>query len=68
MSLRVSPAVDPIDLEAVREAFLDAMGGGSGGERLMELQWRGAGVLDVVHERPRHTPSGKILHLHVERD
>ncbi|CAN5324385.1 hypothetical protein BH18GEM1_BH18GEM1_12410 [soil metagenome] len=46
------------------DAFLDAAGQGSGGARLMALQWRGAGLLRVERAAPRRTASGKILHLH----
>lgn len=49
---------------AVADAFLDAAGQGSGGARLMALQWRGAGLLRVERAAPRRTASGKILHLH----
>jgi hypothetical protein len=65
--LLVSPAVGELDLAAVADVFLSAVGGGTGGERLMELQWRGAGVLRVVREAPRRTVSGKILHLFLEK-
>jgi hypothetical protein len=65
--LAIHPGVGPLDESAVRETFLDAIGGGSGGERLMQLQWRDAGVLTVARVAPRPTPSGKILHLHHER-
>ena len=64
--LLVSPALGDLDPAAVGDAFLSAVGGGSGGERLMELQLRGAGVLRVVREAPRRTASGKILHLFLE--
>jgi len=65
--LLVSPALGPLDASDVANAFLDAIGGGDSGERLMELQWRGGGVLRVVREPPRRTASGKILHLFLER-
>jgi hypothetical protein len=65
--LLVHPALGPLDEPAVAEVFLDAIGGGSGGERLMELQWRGGGVLRIVREAPRRTASGKILHLAIDR-
>lgn len=65
--LLASPALGDLDLTAVADVFLSAVGGGTGGERLMELQWRGAGVLRVVREAPRRTASGKILHLFLEQ-
>ena len=43
--LLVHPALGPIADSAVIDAFLDAIGDGSGGERMMALQWRGGGVL-----------------------
>ena len=64
--LLVHPAVGPFDPAAVADAFLAAIGGGSGVERVMELEWRRAGILDVCREAPRLAPSGKIAHLHVE--
>lgn len=68
VQLLVDPDLGSLDESHVRDVFLDAVGGGTGGERLMELQWRGGDVLRIVREAPRHTPSGKILHLHVETD
>lgn len=67
VTLLVNPALGALDAAEVAEAFLAAVGGGSGGERLMELQWRGGGVLKVVREPPHRTASGKILHLYLER-
>jgi hypothetical protein len=65
--LLVSPEVGPLDLELVADVFLHAIGGGGDGERLMELQWRGGNILKVVRDIPRHTASGKLLHLFLER-
>lgn len=65
--LVVDPSVGPFDDRIVADAFLDAVGGGSGGERLMELQWRDARVLKVVRETPRRTASGKALHVFHQR-
>ena len=65
--LLVHPAVGPIAESEVIEAFLDAIGDGSGGERMMALQWRGGGVLGVERRAPMRTASGKILHLHCDR-
>jgi hypothetical protein len=61
--LLVHPAVGPLDTEAVAEAFLAALGSGSDAEKVMTLQWRGAGLLHVERVAPRVT-GGKILHLH----
>jgi hypothetical protein len=66
VQLVVGPSVGPVDERVVRDVFLEEVGGGTGGERLMELQWRSGDVLQIVRETPRHTPSAKILHLHVD--
>jgi hypothetical protein len=65
--LFVHPAVGPLDPEAVADAFLTAIGGGSEGERLMELQWRQGRLLRVERQPPRTTGTSKVLHLHQER-
>jgi hypothetical protein len=67
VSLVVHPAIGPLDERRVADAFLDAIGGGDGGERLMELQWREGGVLRVVREPPRRTGTGKAPHVFHER-
>jgi hypothetical protein len=67
LRLLVHPRVGPLDPEVVKEAFLDAVGFGSGVERLMSLAWRDAGILQIDRRRPLEGASGKILHLHKER-
>lgn len=62
--LLVHPDVGPLDPAVVSNVFLTAIGGGDSGERLMELQWRYGGVLQVERRAPIRTGSGKILHLH----
>jgi hypothetical protein len=64
--LLVHPGVGPLDAAAVADAFLAAIGGGSGAERVMELEWRQARLLEVERQVPRAAPSGKIAHLHLE--
>lgn len=61
--LIVSPRVGPLDLEAARDAFLEALGRSTEVERDMVAQWRDTGTLEVVREQPRATSAGKILHL-----
>jgi hypothetical protein len=68
VTLVVSPALGPIDESAVIDAFFDAIGGGGGGERMVELQWRSSGVLRLERAPPRRTATGKILHLHQVRE
>jgi len=65
--LLVNPALGDIEPAVISEVFFNAIGGGTGGERLMELQWRSGGVLRIVREQPRKTASGKILHLFLDR-
>jgi hypothetical protein len=66
LRLLVHPALGPLDPETVADVFLAAIGRSSGAERVMELQWRQAGLLRVERTAPRMTASGKILHLHRE--
>lgn len=61
--LRVHPRLGPLPAEAMARAFLDAIGAGSGVERVMGQVWRDAGVLRVERLAPMATASGKILHL-----
>ncbi len=66
LSLLVHPALGQLDPAAVADAFLSAIGSGSGTAQVMALQWRQASVLRVERQPPRATVSGKIQHLHVE--
>ena len=63
VALVVDPSVGPLDADEVADVFLAAIGGGTGGERLMELQWRNSGVLSVLRQTPTRTPSGKVVHV-----
>src|SRR5215212_9086421 len=62
--LLVHPRVGSLDEGAVADAFLAALGTGSGAERVMALQWRAAGLFQVDRACPRPTAAGKVLHLH----
>lgn len=64
LRLLVHPALGPLDEAAVAETFLKSIGEGSGVERLVELQWRQAGLPLVTRGVPQATKGGKILHLH----
>jgi hypothetical protein len=66
LRLLVHPAIGPLDPDAVADAFLQAIGGGSEAERVMELEWRQTGLLRVERRPPQATQAGKILHLHQE--
>jgi hypothetical protein len=65
--LLAHPDIGPLEADAVAEAFLQAIGAGSGAEHVMELEWRQAGVLGVERRPPYLTPAGKILHLYQVR-
>jgi hypothetical protein len=67
LRLLVHPAIGPLDDAAVVEAFLAAVGPGSGVERVMGLAWREAALVRVERQPPERTPAGKILHLRAPR-
>jgi hypothetical protein len=63
LRLLVHPRVGRLDEPAVADAFLAAIGGGSGAERVMELQWRQGGVVQVERRAPLVSAAGKVLHV-----
>jgi hypothetical protein len=65
--LLVHPGVGALDEPAVIESFLQAIGGGSGPDRVMSTMWRSRRMVRVERRPPVKTGSGKVLHLHVER-
>ena len=65
--LLVHPALGPLDARAVVDAFLEAIGPGSGVERVMALQWRESRSLIVERRPPLRNAVGKVQHLHRER-
>jgi len=67
LKLLVQPSLGSVDEDSVRETFFNAISDGSGAERLMVQLWRNAGILIVERRVPLATPSGKILHVHVEK-
>jgi hypothetical protein len=67
LHLLVHPRLGALDEQAVRAAFLDAIGAGEGAERVMAQVWRDAGIPAVVRAAPRTAARGKINHLQVER-
>ncbi|MBI4526400.1 MAG: hypothetical protein HY695_21585 [Deltaproteobacteria bacterium] len=67
LRLVVHPGIGAIDETALIDTFLNALGVGSGVERVMSIQWREAGLLCVERAAPRITAAGKILHIHSER-
>lgn len=68
IQLILSPDLGELNSDEVLNTFLEALGGGSEGERFMELQLRDGLVVEVVRQRPLRTTSGKILHLHSESE
>jgi hypothetical protein len=64
LDLLVAPALGTLDHDAIRRAFLEAIGAGAGAERVMSLDWGAAGLVHVERRPPRTTRSGKIFHLH----
>ena len=66
LRLLVHPRIGPVDAEVVAETFLNALGAGSGAERIMGLVWRTGRFLSVERQPPLVTASGKILHLHAQ--
>ena len=67
LRLLVDPALGRVDAEAVRDAFLDAIGAGPGSARIMALHWRASGLPRVQRHVPVIGRTGKILHLHQGR-
>ena len=65
--LLVHPAVGPLEPARVAEAFLAAIGTGSGAQRIMGTVWRDAKLLRIERQAPVAAASGKILHLHIAR-
>ena len=64
LQLVIHPRVGPLDAPLVVDAFLDAIGGGSGAEQLMGRVWRDGRFVGVERRPTFATPAGKILHLH----
>jgi hypothetical protein len=63
LRLLVHPRVGPLDEHEVAHAFLEAIGHGSGAERVMGTLWRDAGFLRVERHVPQTNYAGKVLHL-----
>jgi hypothetical protein len=63
--LLVHPRLGLLDEQAIANAFLAAIGTGSGVERMIQHVWRDGDVVRVERRPPESTTSGKISHLHV---
>jgi hypothetical protein len=64
LRLLVHPEVGPLNPRDVAEAFLRAVGPGSGIERLAGLLWQDGHFLRIERQPPLEMTSGKVLHLH----
>ncbi len=64
----MSPDVGPVDEEEVVRIVLAELSKGGDTNRMMAEVWRQGDVLRVRRERPRLTPGGKQLSLHMARD
>jgi hypothetical protein len=67
LALLVHPRLGPLEADDVARTFLQAVGAGSGAERVMALAWRAADLVRIDRRAPLATRSGKILHLHFVR-
>jgi hypothetical protein len=56
-----------VDDDSVKQAFQDAIGGGSGVAQVMSQVWRDADFLAVERRVPEASRLGKIQHLHSAR-
>jgi hypothetical protein len=63
--LIVSPSVGPLDADAVRHAFLAALGAGTRADRFRATLWERAGAVEVRRRWPVATRAGKILPFHL---
>jgi hypothetical protein len=66
--LLVHPRLGPIDAGDIRRTFLEAIGRGSGVEKVMMSVWKDAGLPVIERKAPKITASGKILHVHLDRN
>ena len=66
ITLLVNPSLGPLDHHALTETFLRSISEPSAAQGVMGILWRNAGFLKVERKAPFVTPSGKILHIHVE--
>jgi len=63
LKLVIDPSLGPLDSRTVADFFLEAIGPGSGAERVMSLQWRESGFLSIERKPPEKASSGKIIHV-----
>jgi hypothetical protein len=64
LKLIVHPRVGTQNGDEIKHTFLNAIGAGSGAEKLTSIIWSMGNTLRVEHSLPRTTSTGKIQHLH----
>jgi hypothetical protein len=64
LTLRVHPAVGPIDEARVLERLTEELGRAGRAQSFMTGVWRDAGTLSIERKPPRASPRGKTLPVH----
>jgi hypothetical protein len=67
LRLLVHPRLEPLDEQAIVDAFLSGLGTATSMAPLMVRLWREIDILRVERRPPSVTASGKILHFHSSR-
>jgi hypothetical protein len=67
VKLLIHPKLGELDERGVVSEFLREVGRAGSAQAVMGRAWDEAGMVRVERRIPRTTPSGKILHLHVDR-
>jgi hypothetical protein len=67
LRLVIHPRVGSLDVDKVKETFLQKIASGSGAEKLTSLVWRDTDMVTVERGAPKTTSTGKIQHMHIER-
>jgi SAM-dependent methyltransferase len=66
LRLLIHPRLGPLDEQAAARSFFEGIGRSGGAGAVMGLAWQEGKLLKVERQPPLSTPSGKILHLHVQ--
>ncbi len=66
LRLLIHPRLGPLDEQAAARSFFEGIGRSGGAGAVMGLAWQEGNMLKVERRPPLSTPSGKILHLHVQ--
>jgi hypothetical protein len=67
LRLVIHPRVGSVDVDKVKETFLQKIASGSGAEKLTSLVWRDTDMVTVERGALKTTSTGKIQHMHIER-